>query len=313
VVNIVVAASVGHERIKAFLKLQEVPGRASSDRASSGEPRRAVLASVVPIQSGGDELPVVVTVGLPGSSVHGGSFGDGSSGGGGGGGSGGGGGGGACFRWRGGPAGGLPTLSGVELCLARGTLTAVLGACGSGKSTLLAALLGEVPVVKAVDTAVDTAVDKAALSIRPTGKAAPGATAGVSAMGKAGEAAAVFAEVSLREQRRTVRHHFTDGGGVTGGGGLRIGYASQRPFIQNATLRENVVMGDPHVDEAAYARVLAACALLPDLRLLPAGDATEIGEKVKAAREDAIDGTAIDRLSHLKAEAGACTTSYQST
>ena len=30
-------------------------------------------------------------------------------------------------------------------------------------------------------------------------------------------------------------------------------------------------------DEDRYQRVLAACALLPDLALLPAGDASEIG------------------------------------
>ena len=32
-------------------------------------------------------------------------------------------------------------------------------------------------------------------------------------------------------------------------------------------------------DEARYQQVLQACALAPDLAVLPAGDATEIGEK----------------------------------
>jgi ABC-type multidrug transport system fused ATPase/permease subunit len=57
-----------------------------------------------------------------------------------------------------------------------------------------------------------------------------------------------------------------------------IAYVAQTPFIMNATLRENVLFGRAF-DDARYRRVLAACALLPDLAQLPAGDATEIGEK----------------------------------
>ena len=33
------------------------------------------------------------------------------------------------------------------------------------------------------------------------------------------------------------------------------------------------------MDEAWYQRVLSACALLPDLKVLPGGDMTQIGEK----------------------------------
>jgi ABC-type multidrug transport system fused ATPase/permease subunit len=43
-------------------------------------------------------------------------------------------------------------------------------------------------------------------------------------------------------------------------------------------LARAVLLGAP-LDAARYAAVLAACALLPDLTLLPAGDDTEIGEK----------------------------------
>lgn len=55
-------------------------------------------------------------------------------------------------------------------------------------------------------------------------------------------------------------------------------YTAQDPWIQNATLRANVLMGAPW-EPAGYERVLEACALLPDLALLPAGDLSEIGEK----------------------------------
>lgn len=34
------------------------------------------------------------------------------------------------------------------------------------------------------------------------------------------------------------------------------------------------------MNKGRYRRVLEACALIPDLQLLPAGDQTEIGERV---------------------------------
>ncbi len=55
-------------------------------------------------------------------------------------------------------------------------------------------------------------------------------------------------------------------------------YTAQDPWIQNATLRDNILMGRP-LDEERYAAVLDAVALTPDLALLPAGDMSEIGEK----------------------------------
>lgn len=52
----------------------------------------------------------------------------------------------------------------------------------------------------------------------------------------------------------------------------------QDPWIQNATVRENVLMCSEY-NEDRYNSVLAACALEPDLVTLSKGDATEIGEK----------------------------------
>ncbi|XP_040290616.1 canalicular multispecific organic anion transporter 1-like [Bufo bufo] len=57
-----------------------------------------------------------------------------------------------------------------------------------------------------------------------------------------------------------------------------VGYVPQQAWIQNATLRDNILFGSP-LDEARYQRVLEACALLPDLQMLPGGDMSEIGEK----------------------------------
>lgn len=58
-----------------------------------------------------------------------------------------------------------------------------------------------------------------------------------------------------------------------------MAYVPQQAWIQNATLRENIMFGQES-REAWYQRVVEACALQPDLEILPAGDETEIGEKV---------------------------------
>lgn len=60
-----------------------------------------------------------------------------------------------------------------------------------------------------------------------------------------------------------------------------LAYVPQQAWIQNATLKDNILFGS-ELDEARYQQVIKACALLPDLELLPAGDQTEIGEKVSA-------------------------------
>ncbi|TMS00880.1 Multidrug resistance-associated protein 6, partial [Larimichthys crocea] len=57
-----------------------------------------------------------------------------------------------------------------------------------------------------------------------------------------------------------------------------VAYVPQQAWIQNASLKDNILFGGER-KESWYHRVLEACALLPDLDLLPAGDSTEIGEK----------------------------------
>ncbi|XP_078610231.1 multidrug resistance-associated protein 1-like isoform X2 [Branchiostoma floridae x Branchiostoma japonicum] len=55
-------------------------------------------------------------------------------------------------------------------------------------------------------------------------------------------------------------------------------YVPQQAWIQNATLRDNILFGK-HMKCCQYKEVLEACALEQDLGMLPAGDLTEIGEK----------------------------------
>lgn len=60
----------------------------------------------------------------------------------------------------------------------------------------------------------------------------------------------------------------------------RIAYVPQQAWIQNATLKNNILFGKPF-DHNLYDKVVKASALEPDLSILPGGDETEIGEKVR--------------------------------
>ena len=57
-----------------------------------------------------------------------------------------------------------------------------------------------------------------------------------------------------------------------------IAYCAQNAWIQNMTLRDNILFGLPY-DENRYNETLRVCALESDLKVLAAGDMTEIGEK----------------------------------
>ncbi|KAJ3575801.1 hypothetical protein NP233_g845 [Leucocoprinus birnbaumii] len=60
----------------------------------------------------------------------------------------------------------------------------------------------------------------------------------------------------------------------------RLAYCGQNPWLEHATIRDNIVFGSAYgYDKLRYDKVVEACALLPDLKILPAGDLTEIGEK----------------------------------
>ncbi|KAI0711948.1 P-loop containing nucleoside triphosphate hydrolase protein [Cerioporus squamosus] len=71
-------------------------------------------------------------------------------------------------------------------------------------------------------------------------------------------------------EMRKVKGHVSFGG--------RVAYCSQTAWIQNATLRENVLFGRPY-EEERYWKVIEQASLLPDLQVLADGDLTEIGEK----------------------------------
>lgn len=55
-------------------------------------------------------------------------------------------------------------------------------------------------------------------------------------------------------------------------------YVQQIPWIQNMTIRDNILYGLP-LDKLKYLKTIRICELERDLEILPAGDKTEIGEK----------------------------------
>ncbi|CCM00579.1 uncharacterized protein FIBRA_02614 [Fibroporia radiculosa] len=57
-----------------------------------------------------------------------------------------------------------------------------------------------------------------------------------------------------------------------------IAYAAQESWVQNETIRDNILFGASY-DEERYSKVIEQCGLRRDLELLEAGDKTEVGEK----------------------------------
>ncbi|KAJ3171396.1 hypothetical protein HK101_011253 [Irineochytrium annulatum] len=57
-----------------------------------------------------------------------------------------------------------------------------------------------------------------------------------------------------------------------------VAYVPQIAWLGNATIRENILFGEPF-DAVRYRRVIAACALIRDFETLDGGDKTEVGEK----------------------------------
>jgi len=83
--------------------------------------------------------------------------------------------------------------------------------------------------------------------------------------------AAFFSETKLLGTNLFCLHYLFQGS---------TAYVPQQAWIQNATLQENVFFGQSR-DPERYKHVISACALDPDIEVLPAGDVTEIGEKVR--------------------------------
>lgn len=59
---------------------------------------------------------------------------------------------------------------------------------------------------------------------------------------------------------------------------IRISYCSQEPWIFSASIRDNILFGQPY-DVKRYHQVTQVCALLEDFEQFPQGDLSYVGER----------------------------------
>ncbi|KAJ1821431.1 hypothetical protein LPJ60_002614 [Coemansia sp. RSA 2675] len=133
-------------------------------------------------------------------------------------------------------------LKDISLRFPVGGLSIIVGSTGSGKSSLLSALIGEMSLT--AGKVIMPTADPNTLDAELTG-------------GRYSEI------IEMSGQSRVMRD---------------IAYVSQEAWLRNATIRENILFGEEY-DQQRYEEVLRVCALKPDLRILDAGDRTEIGER----------------------------------
>ncbi|TPX56169.1 hypothetical protein PhCBS80983_g04737 [Powellomyces hirtus] len=91
----------------------------------------------------------------------------------------------------------------------------------------------------------------------------------VGVVGKVGSGKSSLLSALLGQMEKTMGH-ISIGGTVV--------YVSQRAWIFQGTIRDNILIGRPYNTER-YKTIVEACALSRDLELLAAGDKTEIGER----------------------------------
>ena len=92
--------------------------------------------------------------------------------------------------------------------------------------------------------------------------------------GKSSLLSAIIGELPLKHVSDDSDSVSSDSVNVNG----TIGYVSQKPWIFNGSVRDNILFGN-QFNQAWYQRVVRACALVDDLKILPHSDSTVIGER----------------------------------
>ncbi|XP_015425504.1 PREDICTED: ATP-binding cassette sub-family C member 8 isoform X2 [Myotis davidii] len=134
---------------------------------------------------------------------------------------------------------GIPTLSNITIHIPRGQLTMIVGQVGCGKSSLLLATLGEMQKISGA--VFWNSLPDSETGEDPSPEREPAA------------------EADLRKRGP-------------------VAYASQKPWLLNATVEENITFESPF-NKQRYKMVIEACSLQPDIDILPHGDQTQIGER----------------------------------
>ncbi|PWN50944.1 P-loop containing nucleoside triphosphate hydrolase protein [Violaceomyces palustris] len=100
---------------------------------------------------------------------------------------------------------------------------------------------------------------------------------GPTGSGKSSLLAALLGEMDVISGKVTLPKdpsRFDVASGLNGG----VAYCAQQAWLESFSIKDNILFGHPY-EEDRYKAVLDACCLIPDLKILPDGDLTEIGEK----------------------------------
>ena len=151
-----------------------------------------------------------------------------------------------------------------------GALVLVCGVTGGGKSSLLAALLGEITRVNEYDSAAYDGTDRSVADSSVFGSPGGPGTGGAVGLGGLRPAGGGGGGRNNNTgggggERLSLPHGGSafDGAGELAVGG-RVAYTAQKPWLTNATVRDNVTFGLPF-EQARYDAVVDACALRADL------------------------------------------------
>ncbi|KAH9132363.1 hypothetical protein LEN26_007437 [Aphanomyces euteiches] len=81
----------------------------------------------------------------------------------------------------------------------------------------------------------------------------------------------------------------------------RVAYVAQAPWIQQASIRDNILFGQPY-DRLKYQRVLDACGLTQEIALFPSGDRAEVGSNGVSLTPDQITRLSLARAGYSDAD-----------
>lgn len=153
-------------------------------------------------------------------------------------------------------------MQSIDLTIARGEFVAIIGDVGSGKSSLISSLVGEMlpvssktfekfknfPILGSIKTNIDYGKQKELHQLNQ----------------------------QLYNEFNEHREYFRNSAQVHVKGSISL--VEQTPWVLNATIRDNILFGEP-MDEEKYCKVIEICQLVRDLEILEGGDLTQIGEK----------------------------------